>query len=79
MTFSKTKRTQNVRGHLDSQGRLQIAVRLDSVTFDALKEQAIKDKMSIAEKIRDYIDVGLGLDQDLDDTPEITTFEGVSS
>lgn len=79
MTFSKTKRTQNVRGHLDSQGRLQIAVRLDSVTFDALKEQAIKDKMSIAEKIRDYINVGLSVDEELDDTPEITTFEGVSS
>ena len=81
MTASKlNNRTQGAIGHVTRQGSIQIAVRLDPKTFADLKTQAIKDKMSIAEKIRDYINVGLDIDIDidLDNTPDITTFEGVS-
>jgi hypothetical protein len=79
MTSSKlNNRTQGAIGHVTRQGSIQIAVRLDPKTFADLKTQAIKDKISIAEKIRNYIEIGLDVDIDLDDTPDITTFEGVS-
>lgn len=82
MTIPKRIQTQNARGYRDEHGRVQIAVRLDPKSFEELKVQAVKDKMSIAQKIRDYIHLGLDADlyaeEECENKPDITTFEGVS-
>jgi len=72
-----TTQTQDAQGYTDEHGRVQIAVRLSKAAFFELKRQAIKDKLSIAQKIRDYVEVGLDIDHKHEDDPDITTFEGV--
>lgn len=59
MTSKKPNRTQRVLGHTTRQGLFQIAVRLDPKTFAALKHRAVKSNMSLAGKLRQYIDNGL--------------------
>ena len=75
--MARNAQAKNAKGYKDKHDRVQIGVRLGKAAFFELKRQAIKDNLSIAQKIRDYIEICLDIDHQIQD-PDITTFEGVS-
>lgn len=59
--------TQNAKGYQDECGKVQIAVRIPPALFAEMKRFAVKEKVSLAAKIRDYIQVGVEVDHDMED------------
>lgn len=57
--------TRNAKGYEEPNGQVQIAVRIPKALFDEMKRFAIKDRVSIAVRIRDYIQVGVEVDRDM--------------
>lgn len=59
--------TQNAKGYQDENGQIQIAVRIPQALFAEMKRFALKENVSLAAKIRDYIEVGVQVDQDIEE------------
>lgn len=59
--------TRNAKGYQEPNGNVQIAVRLPRATFEEMKRLAVKDGVSIAAKLRDYIEVGVQVDIDMEE------------
>lgn len=59
--------TQDAKGYQDENGQIQIAVRIPQPLFIEMKRLAVKEKISLAAKIRDYIQVGVEVDRDMED------------
>ena len=55
--------TQNAKGYQEPHGQVQIAVRIPLALFAEMKRFAVKEKVSLAAKIRDYIQVGVEVDK----------------
>ena len=64
--MSSTIQTQNAKGYQEEDGQVQIAVRLTKPLFEEMKRFALKEKVSLAAKIRDYIAVGVEVDRDME-------------
>lgn len=61
--------TKAAKGYEEPSGLVQIAVRIPKDVFERMKAFAIKDNVSIAAKIRDYIEVGVEVDHDMANDP----------
>jgi hypothetical protein len=59
--------TRNARGYEEPNGQVQIAVRIPKALFDEMKSFAVKSNTSIAARIRDYIQVGVEVDRDMEE------------
>lgn len=64
--------TQNAKGYRDEGGKVQIAVRISPALFTELKRFAVKEKVSLATKIRDYIQVGIEVDCDMEEDAAVS-------
>jgi uncharacterized protein YdhG (YjbR/CyaY superfamily) len=58
--------TRDANGYEDTNGRILIGVRIPKELFQEVKRFAVKENMSIAAKLRDYIGVGVQVDQDIE-------------
>ena len=60
------RRTLAAIGFTTEKGRKQVCIHLDPLIFEELKMRAVKAGRSIRAQIRDYIEMGLSVDQDMD-------------
>jgi hypothetical protein len=58
--------TRLAKGYQEPNGQVQIAVRIPLSVFNGLKRFAVKDGVSLAAKIRDYISLGVEVDNDIE-------------
>lgn len=54
-------------GFCFTRGRVKISTTLPSVIFDELKARAIRNNRSISSQIGDYIEVGLAVDEQMEE------------
>lgn len=64
MTHASTK---HAKGYQEPNGEVQIAVRIPRALFEEMKQFALKADTSIAARIRDYIQVGVDVDRDIEE------------
>ena len=58
--------TQNAKGYQDEGGKVQIAVRIPPALFAEMKRFAVLENVSLSAKIRDYIQVGVEVDCEIE-------------
>lgn len=61
------RRTLGAVGFTTEKGRKQLVIHVEPEMFVELKAQAIKQSRSIRAQIRDYIEMGLAVDRDMED------------
>ena len=59
--------TKDAFGFCVAEGLTKISAIVKYEMFDALKIRALKDNKTMAEKIREYVEVGLEVDDSWDD------------
>ena len=59
--------TKDAFGFCVAEGRTKISATIKYEMFDALKIRALKENKTMAEKIREYVESGLEVDDSWDD------------
>lgn len=63
--------TQQARGYSVAPGTVKIAVSMPREHFEHMRLKALKNGCSISQVIRDYIDIGIIVDKDMElDEPQ---------
>jgi len=68
MSYRITTATVGALGHTTYGGLKQIAVRIPETMWNELKARAIKENCSMHKKLVDYIECGLEVDRDWDES-----------
>lgn len=61
-----TLATRAARGHETLKGHRTLICRVSNGIFQELKARALKERRSLSEKVREYVETGIAVDKDWD-------------